>query len=52
LKDFIRFVPHFESKERHALARLFIKEVKIFNDKIDVKFLEFPELAHQTLFRF
>jgi len=29
------------------LARLFIKEVKIFNDKLDVEFLEFPELAHQ-----
>jgi len=29
------------------LARLFIKEVKILNDKIDVEFFEFPELVHQ-----
>ena len=30
-----------------VLARVFIKQVKIFNDKVDVEFLEFPELAHQ-----
>jgi len=30
-----------------ALARLFIKEVKILNDKVDVDFLEFPKYAHQ-----
>lgn len=29
------------------MARLFIKEVKIINDKLNVEFLEFPEPAHQ-----
>ena len=47
MKDFIRFILHLNHKERQALARLFIKEVEILNDKVDVEFLEFPELAHQ-----
>jgi len=34
------------------LARLFIKEVKILNGKVDVEFLEFPELAHQDPVQF
>jgi len=46
-EGFYKVYPLLEPKERQVLARLFIKEVKIFNDKIEVKFLEFPELAHQ-----
>ena len=46
-EEFYKVYLSLESKERQALARLFIKEVKIFNDKLDVEFLEFPELAHQ-----
>ena len=46
-EGFYKVYPSLEPKERQALARLFIKEVKVFNDKVDVEFLEFPELAHQ-----
>ena len=46
-EGFYKVYPSLEPKERQALARLFIKEVKIFNDKVDIEFLEFPELAHQ-----
>ena len=46
-EGFYRVYPSLEPNERQALARLFIKEVKIFNDKVDIEFLEFPELAHQ-----
>ena len=46
-KGFYKVYPSLEPKERQALARLFIKEVKILNDKVDIEFLEFPELAHQ-----
>ncbi|MBC7332810.1 MAG: recombinase family protein, partial [Synergistetes bacterium] len=46
-EGFYKVYPSLEPKERQTLARLFMKEVKIFNDKVDVEFLEFPELAHQ-----
>ncbi len=46
-EGFYKVYPSLEPKERQALARLFIKEVKILNDKVDIEFLEFPELAHQ-----
>ena len=46
-EGFYRVYPSLEPNERQALARFFIKEVRILNDKVDVEFLEFPELAHQ-----
>jgi hypothetical protein len=46
-EGFYKVYPSLEAKEKQTLARLFIKEVKIFNDKVDVEFLEFPEFAHQ-----
>ncbi len=46
-EGFYKVYPLLEPKERRAPAKLFIKEVKIFNDKVDIKFLEFPELTHQ-----
>ncbi|MDI6850990.1 MAG: hypothetical protein QMD82_03520 [bacterium] len=47
-EGFNEVYPSLEPKERRALARLFIKEVKILNNKVDIEFLEFPEFAHQN----
>ena len=38
-EGFYKIYPFLGSKERQALARLFIREVKILNDKVDVEFL-------------
>ena len=46
-EGFYKVYPSLEPKERQALARLFIKEVKILNDKVDIEFFEFPEFAYQ-----
>lgn len=46
-EGFYKVYPSLEPKERQSLARLFIREVKILNDKVDVEFFEFPELVHQ-----
>jgi len=43
-KRFYNVYPSLE--QRRILAKLFIKEVKIFNNKVDVEFLEFPKLAN------
>ncbi len=49
-KEFERFYKVYfslEPKKNQALTRLFMKEVKVLNDKVEIESFEFPGLVHQ-----